>query len=98
MKRPLGTILFVLINFLIHSSFAGTNSTVILGGVTITPSINEGDIATLRGNVGDLVLSQNDRFLNHLFLTLLGRSIEPLELDTYSSALARGTSPQQLAS
>ena len=91
-------LLLVLLNCsLVLPGFAGTNTTVILSGVTITPSLNEGEIATLSGNVGELALSQNDRFLNQIFLILLGRSIDPKELDTFGQSLAGGTSRQQIA-
>ncbi|MCI0537858.1 MAG: DUF4214 domain-containing protein, partial [Verrucomicrobiales bacterium] len=99
MTRLLAISLLVLLNFnLVSPGFAGTNTTVILSGVTIPPAITEGDLVTLTGNIGDLALSQNDRFLNHLFLILLGRSIDPAELDAFGQSLAQGTSRQQIAS
>src|SRR5262249_11675781 len=99
MKRLFIILLVTLLNGrLLLSGWAGTNTTVALIGAAITPSLNEGDIATLTGNVGDLALSPNDRFLNQLLVTLLGRSIDPAELDTLGQLLAGGTSRQQIAS
>src|SRR5438105_5733829 len=98
MKHLFAILLFALLKWsLVSSCLAGTNTTVILSSVTIAPSINEGEMATLSGNLGDLALTTNDRFLNQLFLALLGRSIDPAELDAFDQLLAGGTSRQQVA-
>jgi hypothetical protein len=98
MKRSLAIVSSALISLAsVVQSAGGINSTVILNQVAITPSLNEGEVATLSGNIGDLALSQTDRFLNQLFVDLLGRSIEPAELDSNNQLLTTGTTRSQLA-
>ncbi|MSU63253.1 MAG: DUF4214 domain-containing protein [Pedosphaera sp.] len=92
-------LLFSLPIFLVsvHQSHAGNNSSVILNEISITKALKEGDLAILKGNVGDLASAPNDRFLNQIFVDLLGRTIEPGELDTYGALIAKGSRAQLAA-
>ncbi len=86
-------LLFSLFIFLVSVDYshAGKNTSVILNEVSITKALKEGDLATLKGNVGDLASAPTDRFLNQMFIDLLGRAIEPGELDTYNGLIAKGS-------
>lgn len=70
---------------------------VTLDGVAVAGPIAEGDTATLSGNLLDPVRQPNSRFVAQLYLDLVARLVDSAGLNTFSNALATGSTRLQIS-